>query len=423
MKGPRESAVLRPFAALRPAADKPHLVATRSYLSYSDYELRDKLEHNPYSYLHVIHPAGMKDDEWSEPTAKFSAVRSALEDFVARGWLVADEAPHLYVYRQAFDGHVCTGVVGIAGVDVDRAGAKPGGIRVHESTLRAREELFATYLTHVGVNAEPALLAFHSNADTTSALATVTAGRPCSDFSTVDGVRHTLWTPNPAEESTLLTAIGGWGDLYVADGHHRLASSKLVAERNPKAVHAHGFMAYCVPHTDLVVKGFHRVVKSEDLPDVNVLISRIEQLGVKVCDITDEAGEVQADCGPRKAREMDWYAGLDTSGRPRILRLSIPGEDPVPSWLNNHFLAPLVGIVEPRDDNRLSYLGGDASPAEIRKAAAAADTWVFALEAMTFDDLARVADRDGVLPPKSTWIAPKLRSGLLLFDFKPLNAV
>ena len=401
---------MRGFAALRPASDKPHLVTTRSYLSYSDYELRDKLEHNPYSYLHVIHPAGMEGDDWSRPAERFAAVRSALDEFVERGWLERDQRASLYVYRQRSDGHDCTGIVGIADVEA----AERGDIKVHELTLRAREEMFAGYLESVGVNAEPALLAYRDDAATQSAIKSVVSGRPVADFTTTDRVRHTLWIADSDCQKKLLQAIGGWGSLYVADGHHRLASSRLLAERKPEATSSHGFMAYCVPHTDLLMRGFHRVVCSDQLPSVEATLDALTPLGVTW---EDQAKAATSGSVARGSRQVDWHCGTDQ----RVMRLTIPGDLPIPAWLDENFLAPLLGITEPRDDKRLGYIGGDASTAEIAAEAAMPHRWVFELEAMDFDELAAVADRGGVLPPKSTWIAPKLRSGLIIFDLDPLK--
>jgi uncharacterized protein (DUF1015 family) len=400
--------ILRGFAALRPSVDKPHLVATRSYLTYSDYELRDKLERNPYSYLHVIHPAGMEGDDWSAPQERFAAIRCALDEFVANGWLARDERKSLYVYRQIDGDHMCTGVVGIA----DISAAQRGDIKVHELTLRAREELFAGYLESVGINAEPALLAYRDDSASRAALATVVAGQAAADFTTTDRIRHTIWPVEIADEPALLNAIGGWEALYIADGHHRLASSRLVAERHPDQHDCHGFLAYCVPHTELLMRGFHRVVCAEDLPSVDTVLTAVRSLSVGV----QALGELE-ERAVRSARQVDWYCGSSSASASGVLRLSIPGTMPIPAWLDQHLLAPLIGITEPRDDKRLSYLGGDASEAEVAAVGDRENCWLFALEAMTFDELSEVADQGGMLPPKSTWIAPKLRSGLILFDF------
>jgi uncharacterized protein (DUF1015 family) len=144
---------LRPFRAWRPAPDKAHLVGSRSYVSYGPEQLAEKLEGNPYTYLHIIHPDGMKPEELSR-SERFERVRKAFKQFCDEGILLRDEAPCIYVYEQSAKGMLSRGIV--VGVSVDDY--RDGRIKVHEHTLSARENLFAEYLGHTGVNALPVML-------------------------------------------------------------------------------------------------------------------------------------------------------------------------------------------------------------------------------------------------------------------------
>ena len=392
--------LLQPFAGVLPAPDKAHLVATRSYLTYSDYELKDKLSRNPYSYLHVIHPDGEPDS-----TGGLNAIRRAYTAFLERGWLQPDSDAHYYVLQQRGPLGTCTGVVGL----VATAAAQAGQIKVHESTLSHRENLFARYLSEVGLNAEPTLLAHEDSSDLNAVLAEVKAGRPDLDFTTADGVRHTLWRSTAAQRAQLEAVYGGLDAAYIADGHHRVASSMRLAEEQPGRTDAHAFMALLVPENELIFRGYHRVVRMEANAATNVLEHLTEMAGVS----WKEGGDALHP-GADEIALRGRFNGVVSIG-PALRESGLTA----PEWLQEKVLAPLLGIDEPRKDARLSYLPGDASEDDLRGIAIGSDTLAFVMPALDFSGLKAVADAGRFMPPKSTWIAPKLRSGLTLFDFGP----
>lgn len=394
--------LLLPFAGVLPAPDKAHLVATRSYLTYSDYELKDKLARNPYSYLHVIHPEGEL-----ESGGGMGAIRAAYEGFLARGWLHCDTASHYYVLQQRGPLGSATGVVGL----VPTAAAQAGHIKVHESTLSHRESLFARYLSEVGLNAEPTLLAHEDNATLNGLLAEVKSGRPDLDFTTADGVRHTLWRTQPDQGAALESAYSRIESAYIADGHHRVASSIRMAEHHPDRPDAGAFMALMVPENELIFRGFHRILRLHDL-DIQ---STVEQLmALPGIGWTPAAKGLYPG-----ASEIVLHGAV--SGTLSIGAALAQSGLTAPEWLQQQVLAPLFGIEEPRTDPRLSYLPGDVTDAEILQAAGADNTVAFVMPALDFAGLKAVADAGRFMPPKSTWIAPKLRSGLTLFDFGPAS--
>ena len=196
-------------------------MASRSYVTYSDYELKDKLARNPFSYLHVIHPSG----EQVPHGADMQPIREAYEVFVNRGWLQRDEQAAYYALRQESPLGTVTGLVGLVPVQA----VKDNRIKVHELTLSAREVLFANYLAKVGLNAEPALLGHTPSQDITTLTASATAGRPDMDFTTADGVRHTLWRVVGDAAQSLEASFAELNAVYIADGHHRVASSLRMA--------------------------------------------------------------------------------------------------------------------------------------------------------------------------------------------------
>jgi uncharacterized protein (DUF1015 family) len=179
---------LRPFRAWRPTPDKAHLVGSRSYISYSKEELADRLAGNPYTFLHVIHPEEVSHHQGTR-AERFHRIRSAFKGFCDDGYMERDPLPCIYVYEQQMRGGISRGI--IAGVSI--AAYTDGRIKVHEQTLTARENLFAEYLDHTGINAEPVLLSTPDGVDWEPLLEPIVATRPDQDFSTTDRVRHRLW--------------------------------------------------------------------------------------------------------------------------------------------------------------------------------------------------------------------------------------
>ncbi len=395
--------LLQPFAGVLPPPDKAHLVATRSYLTYSDYELQDKLSRNPFSYLHVIHPEGDARGAGMRP------IRAAYQTFLDRGWLALDGEPAYYVLRQTGPLGTCTGVVGL----VSTAAAAAGHVKVHESTLSDREELFASYLADVGLNAEPTLLAHSPDAVVTGAVATVVGRAYDYDFTTADGVRHTLWRAHGTDRDALATAFGGVESVYIADGHHRVASSIRMAETHPGHADAHAFMALVVPGDQLIFRGYHRMLKElTAYPDLADRLTRMRALeGVNWHSSADALTPAGGRIVLRGADEgvLDIHAALEASGRTAA------------EWLQEEVLQPIFDIDEPRTDRRVGYLAGDLEADALSMVTSGTDRLAFIMPPMTFEGLKAVADDGRHLPPKSTWIAPKLRSGLTLFDFGPAS--
>ena len=398
----KPASLLLPFAGVLPPPDKAHLVATRSYLTYSDYELQDKLSRNPFSYLHVIHPDGnARGEDGMRP------IRAAYASFLEKGWLVQDAEATCYVLRQEGPLGSSTGIIGL----VPTAAAVAGQVKVHESTLSDRESLFASYLAEVGLNAEPTLLAHAPHAAVDKAVGAVCERSADYDFTTADGVRHTLWRADAGERDAMLFAFAGIDAVYIADGHHRVASSMRMAESHPERAESHAFMALLVPGNQLIFRGFHRVIR--DLPpdfDGTQLKATFADLeGATWVETGDEWTPGAGRIALRGALNgvLDIRAAMAASGLTSA------------EWLQQRVLAPLFGIHEPRTDVRLGYLAGDMDEHALAQATGGSDQLAFIMPPMTFEGLKAVADDGRFMPPKSTWIAPKLRSGLTLFDFGP----
>ena len=372
--------VLQPFAAIRPPRALAALVSTRSYLTYSEEELAQKLATNPFSFLHVLNRRGASKD------ARFAPVREGYENFLSEGHLVPDESEHLYVYQQEWDGHVYTGILGL----ISLADYRAGRIIKHENTIAKREKLFARYLKAVGFHAEPVLLARNRHANWDGLLAAVTAKRPETEFATADGAIHKLWMLNASESGQLLAFAQELPAFYVADGHHRLASSERVEETD-------GVMAFVICETQLRIAPFHRFVKNKggmnwaEALHAIPLAKRPKSLPAQGLYALDAAGW--------------WHIPADG--------LSFPES----GWVYDHILQPLWRVEDERSDERVRYEPGTLSLEELESHRRGSEV-VFVLPAPLWSDVKEGADRGLNLPPKSTYIEPKLRSGITLFAWK-----
>ncbi|MDA0946719.1 MAG: hypothetical protein RLZZ314_264 [Bacteroidota bacterium] len=411
-------ALMVPLAAVTPPRHMAHLVASRSYLSYTRAELQDKLKHNPYSYIQVINPDASREVEVPRGTPEFfKEVRAGYDDFKARGWLVDAEELEWLVYRQSTDVHAWTGVV--CNLDLERCGT--GGLRTHEQTLETRESLFASFLEAVGFHAEPILVACPDDAlgasESMACLQDVVAQRPHTDFMTADGVRHELWRIPAHGESG--QAFGqAWSQaevLYLADGHHRLASSQRLASARPDLPGAGLILAYVVPQRDLTIQGYHKEIKDVQMS--------ADALG-KALERCPNAAVVGGDSASNDVTLPDSPGEIVVEYQGVVWRIRRTSESPEATdadWVQHHLIRDVFGIVDARNDARLNHLPEAQRPEGGWRVRAAQhpNRALVLLHAIPFDQIRDVADAQGTLPPKSTWVEPKIRSALFIHEFDP----
>ncbi|MDG1158078.1 MAG: DUF1015 domain-containing protein [Flavobacteriales bacterium] len=405
-------ATVRPFKAVRPVKDKVHLVASRSYVSYPPAQLKAKLDENPFTFIHIINP----DHDLPNPAAKasielFRRIGHRFNEFCDEGIFMRDSKPSMYLYKQERSNSSSLGfIAAIAVDDYDN-----GTIKIHEQTIERREKLFAQYLDTTSFNAEPVLLC-HQNDDELDRLSRlIMVDLPEYDYSTTDRVRHQLW---PVNDPEILSKIEGIYDemdaLYIADGHHRSASSSLMARNrnegkkvDPQQAHNY-FMAYLIPASSLNIHGFHRMMKDTNGLNKESLLAKLAAHG----DLhqIDQAGEQQ-----RKGMfdfyiDGFWYR-LDAAS-------NIAPHMPDTQWLTEALLGPIWNIQDLRTDERIRFRPGSSSAYDL---SLEVDRGAFAcaiyMHPVSFSELKHVSDVGGTMPPKSTWIEPKLRSGLTIFTF------
>lgn len=401
---------VRPFRAWRPAAWTAHLVGSRSFLTYTPEQLREKLAGNPYSFLQVVH-AGHEHAEGGR-AGHYDNVRRKFLEFIRDGILEREARASFYLYEQSCTAFTTLGLIGAVSV----RDYEEGRIKVHEHTLQAREERFTEYLEHTGINAEPVLLAVPEGHTLEARLIRLCQGPALFDFATTDRVRHRFWrVDDPQEIEGLSGEFLRTASLYIADGHHRSASSARLAqghgvgENDPRS----WCLAYMVPATQLHIFNFDRAVKGLNGHDPSGFIQALGQVG-----------PVTALPGGPEAKAPKGHVQVRSRAGWHLLRLPAATDGPVcdgldASVLSRDVLAPLLGITDLRTDPRVRFVPGIQGVQELDRLVdqGMADV-AFNLCALPFADLAAVADQRGLMPPKTTWVEPKLRSGLTIYSLE-----
>jgi uncharacterized protein (DUF1015 family) len=396
-------AVLRPFTALRPRAGLAARIAAVPYDVVNTDEAR-ALATDPLSFLHASRaeidlPPGTdpySDAVYARAAANFGAMK--------RESLELEDRPAVYLYRLKMGSHVQTGVAACFSVDEYRHDL----IKKHEKTRPDKENDRTRHIVETRAQSGPVLLTYRGSPAVESAVAAGVEGEPLYAFTAADGIEHTVWRASVDVAEAIVRAFADVPALYIADGHHRAASAARAYDQldgGPNG-EAAWFLAVAFPGSSMQILPYHRVVKD---------------LGGRSADafLADVAERVPLGPGqptsPRKGT-CELYLG----GRWHALDLGAAPThgDPVAALdvqrLQDHVLAPILGIVDPRTDKRIDFVGGIRGAGELTRLvdsgqAAAA----FAMYPTTVEDLIAIADAGGIMPPKSTWFEPKLRDGLL----------
>ncbi|MBL6865895.1 MAG: DUF1015 domain-containing protein [Flavobacteriales bacterium] len=403
---------IRPFTLIAPPADKSHLVASRSYLTYSKAELRDKLERNPYSYLHVINPTGIGSSKVKRGTVPFfEHVRKRYLDFKSMGWLQLKGKNCIAIYRQSSEEHACTGIIGSLSIE----GIRSGHLKLHEQTLKRREQLFAKYLHTVQCNAEPVLCSFDDGsipeADAIqNRLTQHTDKRADLDFTTTDQIRHSVWILSEEESTDLAAVVQGLSPLYLADGHHRVASSLALDSLDGATQHSSSLMAYIIPESQLLIRGYHRELMDAawSAEHWDAALQRLQPY------ITAERISRTELSKPKAVGTVH----LHTGGQSWVLSLRECSVDCVDAEIiQNRIFEGLFGIEDARNNPKLRYIPGTMDSHQlIEHSDYRPESAIFEMHPVSTDQIKASADRGGFLPPKSSWVEPKLRSGLFIHE-------
>lgn len=367
--------------------------------------------------MHIINP-GYKYHREVSGENRFKLVRNRYLEFREDHIFIQDDSPSFYIYKQKTRKHTFCGILGAASVE----DYKNNRIKKHEATLQAREELFMEYLKTVGFNTEPVLLTYPDSTLIDKIINDVTLTIPEYEFTTTDRITHYLWKLSDPEKIKLVQSeFGKIGDIYIADGHHRSASSCLLAENLKKDNPGHSgtetynfFMSYFIPESNLKIYEFNRMVKDlNGLSKEDFLIRldewyRIENRGTELYR-------------PSKKHHFTMY--LDGEFYSLYLRKTRYEFTDSLSTLDTQLLfrtilEPILGIEDLRNDNRIAYGCGKDNVVEMKSLIDKGKYTVgFGMLPVTMEEIKKIADEGLQMPPKSTFIEPKLRSGITIYEF------
>ena len=399
--------LIRPFNGVVPQQEKVEQVVSRPFDSYSAEEVKSILSENPSSFLGVIRPDYAPKAPQVKGHELLKSSRNAFMQLLRSGELVREKEASFYIYRQIHGKFTHTGIV----ATIEASAYRDGRIKIHEQTLAAKEAKLKDYLKVVAINAEPVMFTFKANQELDTLLQTFTLfEKPFANFEK-DGKRHVLWkiTDSSAVQK-LQESCDAIQTIYVADGHHRSASSVLLAEemgaKNPKTKR---FMGILIPDHDLRLLEFNRLVKGLPEETLEALPSMLE----KVCEIKFVGNTPRA---PREKQQMSmylkghWYTLDFGPKQAELLDADV---------LTERVLGPLFGIADLRNDQRIGFLSGlkgiKALKHEVDRGAYQI---AFALFPVQMDQFFSFSDLGKIMPPKTTWFEPKLLNGLVIYDLE-----
>ena len=407
--------IIKPFRAFRPEPDKVASVATHSVERYSKEEISLILATNPNSFLQIINPV---EDAAQSPIDRLLSIRKRFHEFADNRLFVQDPTPYYYIYRQIKNGRHHTGIIGLASVvDYDK-----NLIKIHEQTLAQREEKLKEYLSICEFNAEPVCLTYPHNKGLNDIMQAKIIEFPVYDYYT-EGVRHSLWIiDSQSGIEQVQKLFSELPAVYIADGHHRAASSarlaKMRKDSNPNHTGEEAynyFTAALFADDELTIFSYNRLVNDLKGLTEESLLNELKK-HFSVTPIPENPGEPTNKKLVSLYTKGQWYS-ID------VTNLYLKATDAVSnldvSILSNYILSPILGIEDLRHDKRISFIPGIKSVKEIEnivnsgKAAAA-----FCLYPISFEELIAVAESGKEMPPKSTWIEPKLESGLLIYSLE-----
>jgi len=410
-------AIIKPFKGIRPKKELVEKIASRPYDVLNSEEARAEAAGNEMSLYHIIKPEidfPVGTDEHDEKVYRKAAEN--FEMFQKNGWLVQDSKENYYVYAQTMNGKTQYGLVVCAYVD----DYMTGKIKKHELTRKDKEEDRMKHVRVNNANIEPVFFAYPHNNELDAIVKEVTKGKPEYDFvAPLDGFGHTFWLIEDEAKIKRITEIFATiPSLYIADGHHRSAAAALVGDEKRRQNPAHKgneeynyFMAVCFPDDQLTIIDYNRVVK-----DLNGLTDEqfIEKLK-KNFDVELKGKDIYK---PSKLHNFsmylsgNWYSLTAKAG-------TYDDKDPIGvldvTVSSNLILDEILGIKDLRTDKRIDFVGGIRGLGELKRRVDSGEMRVaFALYPVSMQQLIDIADTNNIMPPKTTWFEPKLRSGLVI---------
>lgn len=410
--------IIRPFRAIRPAAALANNVAALPYDVMDSDEARKMVVGNPYSFLHVdkaeidLEPAIDLYD-----TRVYEKARDNLNQMITDGVFVQDEKPCFYIYKQVMNGRAQIGIVGCASIDdyINNA------IKKHELTRADKEQDRINHVDYCDANTGPIFLTYRAKENINQLVNdTIAAKAPVYDFVSEDDIGHTVWViDEPAVIDAISAEFAAIDSLYIADGHHRSASAVRVGMKRREGKPDYNgeeefnyFLSVIFPDDQLYIMDYNRIVRDLNGNSQEEFLEKVKEKFV-VSPYTGSSA-----LKPAKKHTFGMYL----AGKWMLLEAkegTYDAADPVArldvSILQNNLLHPILGIGDPRTDKRIDFVGGIRGLNSLSERVDEGKMAVaFSMYPTTMDDLMDIADAGAIMPPKSTWFEPKLRSGLFV---------
>ena len=392
---------IKPFAAVRPNAGDAALVASVPYDVVDTAEAKELAAGNPKSFLHVSRPEIdlPEGTECSSPEA-YAQARKALDALMADGTLVKEGESKFYAYRQKMGAHSQTGIVAV----FDTQDYLNGVLKQHEKTRKDKEDDRTRHIEILNAHTGPAFLTYRDVPGVDKLVAAACEKTPLYDFTAPDGIVHTVWEIAAVGDAAAVELEAHFDSIpvaYIADGHHRSAAASRYARERDFEGESRYYLAVAFPASQLKILAYNRLVK-----DLNGLSD--DEFMAKVAENFTVGAKGDRNCRMYfrgKWIDLSWSipAGTDVVGSLDV------------SYLQDRLLAPVLGIGDPRTDERISFMGGIRGDAELAgKVDSGANAVAFSMESVTVEEMMAIADAGAIMPPKSTWFEPKLRSGLFV---------
>jgi uncharacterized protein (DUF1015 family) len=400
--------LIQPFRALRPAPGRAAEILAPPYDVLSSAEARERAKGKPWSFLHVSKPE-IDLDPAIDPydRAVYAKAAENLDHAVKAGVLIREAMPCYYVYRLTWRDRVQTGLAAVASL-ADYASNR---IRKHELTTPVKEDDRVRQIAAVNAQTGPVMMAYPAALEIDAMLAAAATAEPEVDVVADDGVRHELWPIADVETIGRLTrAVDALPALYIADGHHRSAAALRVAAGRGNGGGSHRyFLAVLFPHHEMTILDYNRLLRDLNGRSPDHLLAELRE--------TFSIEPANEPVRPTASGEFGMYLG----GRWHRLAIRpdlVPKGDPIGrlpiTLITRHLIEPIFGITDPRTDKRIDFVGGARGLSELERRVASGEmAAAIALYPTQMSDLMAVADRGGIMPPKSTWFEPKLADGMV----------
>jgi uncharacterized protein (DUF1015 family) len=406
-------AIIKPFRGYLPPADLAPKISSPPYDVMTSDEAREMVQNNKDSFLRIIKPE-IDFDSGDEPSGDnlHNHGKRNLADFIDKGNLIQDPNPSLYLYQITMGNHTQTGIMAAVSIDEYNHGL----IKKHEFTRPEKEDDRTRHIELTNANTGPVFLTFRNDGKLKNVIIDIVNSHPVVSFTADDATIHTLWKiDHHVQVEQIIEYFLSVSALYIADGHHRAASAarvqKLRADANPN----HNgdepynyFLSVIFPHDEMQILDYNRIIK-----DLNGLTE--EQLHESINENFDV---VPISHPPSPIPKNNYSMYLNSKWYQLEAKDHIKSDDPVDgleaSILQNHLLTPILDIDDPRTNKRIDFVGGIRGMEELERRCEVDCQVAFALPPVSIEQLLSVADSGQVMPPKSTWFEPKLRSGMVV---------